>query len=221
MKHNKKGDAMIMVICIMAIFLALSLAAILSASTLMSGSIKSRTKEQCRLSAITFSKVLEAELTRKNDYEDRKNGSTDSLRSYLRKQMESGWTYYNEDELGHSDLKERKKEFDLDSSSFTDLDHPEDNFGEIHVAVYWTAEAGEFGVYKDYSSAKIAVEVTCGKKGQKQKIRTWYNVVYEAYDGSGVKQTTDEWEPSQFSAWELEEGKGNILAWKWQVSEVR
>lgn len=221
MKKNEKGDAMITVICIMAVFLALSLAAIFSASSLMSGALKSKAREQCRLGAVTFSELLEKELTWKSDYEDQKDPERQvyGLRNYLREQMEGDWRYYNENEAGRKDLDKAKKYFTVDTGSVPGMD---ENVGEIKVAIYWTAEASAFETYKDYSKAEVAVEVTCEMKEKKQKqiIRTWYRIGYEAYKPDGTTETKDDWEPGEIQNWEAK-GEGNYLAWKWEVDGIR
>lgn len=210
MKKNKKGDAMIMVICIMAIFLALSLAAIFSASSLMSGVMKSKNREQCRLSAVTFSKMLKEEFEWKTDYEDT---TKNKLRNYIREEIESGtWAYYNENEPGH-----RNKdylEFSVDSDTIKDLAA---DAGEIRMKVYWTSDAAS-AMTGDYREATVEVEVNCGLKGQKQIIHTSYSIDFQPYKADGSVEEDDMWGIEDYIKWKNE---GHILAWHWVGSEMR
>lgn len=216
MRKNKKGDAMIMVICIMAIFLALSLAAIFSASSLMSGALKSKTRDQCRLSAVTFSKMLKEEFEWKTDYEDTEKNK---LRNYIREEMEGGWTYYNEGEAGHTNLEQLKKEFTVNAAAIGDMN---ENAGEMTVSVYWTSDQTSFSphTYKDFQSAKVVIEVTCKREKQEQTIRTFYTITYQPYNADGTVESPEGWGPEEFKKW-VEQTPGNYLAWTWSESEVR
>ena len=105
---NKKnaGVTTIVVVCVMAIIMALSLSLFLTASVLMKSSASSAAKEQCRILAVTFSRQLEEQITDEdNVYEDRLSENASraedihslSLWHYVRQEITDGaWPYYEE-----------------------------------------------------------------------------------------------------------------------------
>ena len=105
---NKKnaGVTTIVVVCVMAIIMALSLSLFLTASVLMRTSAGTAAAEQCRILAVTFSRQIEEQLTSgENIYEDRltenasraENIHSVSLWHYVRQEITEGaWPYYEE-----------------------------------------------------------------------------------------------------------------------------
>lgn len=71
MKMNKRGDAMITVLCILLLFMALSLTILLAASSSLGSSGQNAADTRCRLAAESFSEMMAEELTTqktKNEY---------------------------------------------------------------------------------------------------------------------------------------------------------
>lgn len=62
MKANKRGDAMITVLCIMLLFMALSLTILLAASSSLGSSKQNAASTRCRLAAESFSEMMAEEL---------------------------------------------------------------------------------------------------------------------------------------------------------------
>lgn len=172
---QKKGEAMIVVLCIMAVLMALSLAMLLSASVVMGNAQKSFIREQCRLTAITFSEAIEEKLT--EDYDDALFGlENEGLRRYLRDVISTGqWKYYNEGEAGSSSKKAVTHSFKVQGLENSEGDSP---YGDISVDMYWewdgTKAVGE-GELK-YSNSILGVNVTCSYKGQTQKVKSQYSL---------------------------------------------
>ena len=148
-KDRNKGAAMIVVLCIMAVLMALSLAVLLSASVVMGNAQKAATREQCRLTAITFSEALEEKLT--EDYDD------------------PTFKVENE-EAGHNSKKAVTR-------SFTVENLPSDSaYGDIAVDMYWESD-GTVAIDDEelrYSNSILVVVVTCSYKGQTQKVKSQY-----------------------------------------------
>lgn len=72
MKANKRGDAMITVLCIMLLFMALSLTILLAASSSLGSSKQNAASTRCRLAAESFSEMMAEELMdkkNKNEYQ--------------------------------------------------------------------------------------------------------------------------------------------------------
>ena len=71
MYRKNEGVTTIVVICVMAIVMALSLSLFLTASVLMKNSAGTAAQEQCRILAVSLSEEIEKQLTsEKNHYED-------------------------------------------------------------------------------------------------------------------------------------------------------
>ncbi|PWJ73793.1 UNVERIFIED_CONTAM: hypothetical protein C7383_111129 [Murimonas intestini] len=194
-KDRNKGAAMIVVLCIMAVLMALSLAVLLSASVVMGNAQKAATREQCRLTAITFSEALEEKLT--EDYDDPTfKVENEGIRTYLREAISSKqWLYYNEAEAGHNSKKAVTR-------SFTVENLPSDSaYGDIAVDMYWESD-GTVAIDDEelrYSNSILVVVVTCSYKGQTQKVKSQYALKCQ-YEESVDKN----------------EGETAPVSWKWQ-----
>lgn len=171
-KGKNRGEAMIVVLCIMAVLMALSLAMLLSASVVMGNAQKSFIREQCRLTAITFSEALEEKLT--EEYDDALFGiENEGLRRFLRDAISTGqWDYYNEGKAGHNSKKAVTHSYNLNG-----LDE-DSAYGDIKVDMYWEWDE-EKAVDKEalkFSNSILSVNVTCEYKGQTQKIKSQYTL---------------------------------------------
>lgn len=199
-KDKNKGVAMIVVLCIMAVLMALSLAIILSASVVMGNAQKAAIREQCRLTAITFSEALEEKLT--EDYDDPTYKlENEGIRTYLREAISSNeWLYYNEAEAGHSSKKAVTRSFSVDGL-------PEDSaYGDITVDMYWESD-GTIAIEDEelkYSNSILAVAVTCSYKGQTQKVKSQYALKCQ-YEES-VEKAAEADAPEEKAP----------VSWKWQ-----
>lgn len=162
MKRNRKGSAMIVVLCVMAIVMVLSLALLLSASIVVANANRRKQQEQCKISASSFSKVLEEDL--KDTASVEKSGT---FRAYARKQMKdymdggtTGWTYYNEDEGDAHSLTAAKRTFQMNAENL------KDKVGDLTVEAYWESEKRY-----SYVSLVFTVEAREGKESYKRQIK--------------------------------------------------
>ncbi len=80
LKQDQSGAAMIAVLCILAVFLALALALLLAASTLMRTAGREISGSRVKIEAITFSDRVEEELTEEDG----------SLYQYIQEQLRTG-----------------------------------------------------------------------------------------------------------------------------------
>lgn len=173
LKNRNKGEAMIVVLCILAVLMALSLALLLSASVVMGNAQKASIREQCRLTAITFSEALEEKLL--EDYVDVTYANeNDGIRSYLRSNIGAGWDYYNEAEAGHNSKKKVTRSFTLSGDGVGE----DSEFGEITADMYWSWDSSAPVENKElmYDNSMLVVTVTCNYKGQTQKVKSQYSL---------------------------------------------
>ena len=128
MKKNK-GATTIVVICVMAVIMTLSMGLLLSASVLMKTSGRTLASEQCRILAVSFSKELEQELCNPEyRYENLEQEAADrlaengtiSLWHYVRQNISDGsWPYYEESEGGIHGKDSAFREFTLKKTGTT------------------------------------------------------------------------------------------------------
>jgi hypothetical protein len=160
-KQNKQGSAMIVVLCCMAILMVLVLGLLLTSSTLVANASRKRMQEQCRISASSFSKLIEKDLC-----DTAQTPASGSLRAYVNEQIDnymqhgSGWAYYNEDEEEEEhQMLDAKRTFQFDT---TDL---EDKTGTIKLEGYWESDKNYFEI-----DVVFTVTATRGQETYKQRM---------------------------------------------------
>ena len=165
MKKNK-GATTIVVICVMAVIMTLSMGLLLSASVLMKTSGRTLASEQCRILAVSFSKELEQELCDPEyRYENLEQEAADrisengtiSLWHYVRQNINDGsWPYYEESEGGIHGKDSAFREFNLKKTGATG------EISDITLTIYWTRRdqqlSGIHGI-PDQLIVKTTVEV--------------------------------------------------------------
>lgn len=179
--HNNKGVAMIIVLCVMAVFMALSLALLLGASTVAGTAKKAAVSERCKAAAVTFSKMIGAELT------DESN-SNSSFRDYLKHEITGDdWQCYDETNP-NSSISAVTRDFRIsveDDASAVSVAGKINGY-DLKVQMYWEAEkelletrisANPDTAYHGISLVIVAV----GSKGKESyTISTRYNLICEA-----------------------------------------
>lgn len=142
MNRKNAGVTTIVVVCVMAIIMALSLSLFLTASVLMNTSAKTAASEQCRILAVTLSGQIEKQLTDPaNIYESlleentarAENINNISLWHYIRQEIASGvWPYYEEtgDALHNSENAVRT--FRMDAAGVAS------EIAATDISIYWT-----------------------------------------------------------------------------------
>lgn len=188
MKHNKKGSAMIVVLCIMAILMTLSFALLLSASIVVANANRRKQQEQCKISASSFGKNIEADLKDESIVE--KEGS---LRAYLRDEIERymrsqnlGWAYYNEDEGDAHSMAAAKRTFSMEEASW------KNQTGTLKMEAYWESEYRYADIFFVFT-----VEANIKKESYKRQIKYQLNIMkpeeyMEKYPDKG-KPDQDVW----------------------------
>lgn len=97
MKRRQEGSAMVMILCVMAVVVALCMALLLSASVLTTNAARSNQKEQCRIAAITISDALKDEIETTGNYSTQPGagGDTDTLAGKLHTVFSNDWVRYD------------------------------------------------------------------------------------------------------------------------------
>lgn len=166
MQKNRKGSAMIVVMCVLVVTVALSLALLLTASILMTNAIRSNDKEQCRINAVTLSDLLiekigNIEYSQDSEYQDTESDSVmpyfnalkadSSLEGKLKTIWTRSWKYYSED-LGYLESLDTNRRFTYQLQDGSGLP------GTTEVELYFVSENG--WDLDDYVSASKSVKET-------------------------------------------------------------
>ncbi|MEG1427014.1 MAG: hypothetical protein RSC76_04935 [Oscillospiraceae bacterium] len=171
---SNRGDAMILVLCIMAILITLCLAMLLASSVLMNNVQNKEISEQCRVSAVTIAKELDKGMLESKD--------TASLYQYLRSNISltggGAWPYYNPDEWGHGETAAVYRDMEMTNTQF-------ENTGNIALRMYWTWEHNAM-FNKEYGEIELHLEITAEKRGQKHTISSQYGLSLEKGDPKGT-----------------------------------
>lgn len=141
-KVNNQGVTTIVVVCAMAIIMALSLSLFLTASVLMQESGKTAAKEQSRILAVSFSKQLQQQLTsdetvfanQDSEITDRsQNVYRTSLWHYVKQNISDGsWPYYEEQGTPLHNRENAIRSFTMDVSGVAS------EIAITKVSLYWT-----------------------------------------------------------------------------------
>ncbi|MGN0377677.1 MAG: hypothetical protein ACI4ED_08580 [Suilimivivens sp.] len=141
MNKKNEGVTTIVVVCVMAIIMALSLGLFLTASVLMKTATRTAASEQCRILAVTLSDQVEKQLTgEETQYESRLEENAAkaedihniSLWHYIKQEITDGsWPYYEEPGSSLHSGENAIRSFQMDSSGIA---------GEIAattLSIYW------------------------------------------------------------------------------------
>lgn len=180
-KVNNRGVTTIVVVCAMAIIMALSLSLFLTASVMMQESGKSATKEQSRILAVSFSKQLQQQLTggetvfenREGEIADKvQSGYNTSLWHYIKQNISDGsWPYYEEQGTWLHNRENAIRSFTMDNSGIAS------EIATTEISLYWTKK--EEGIPES-----LIVETSVTVKGQSCTITDIYEleVTGESYE---------------------------------------
>lgn len=141
MKKRQEGSAMVLVLCVMAVIVALCCALLLSASVLSMNAVRANQKEQCRIAAISMSEALRGEIEEKGRYSTgpTKDADTSTLEGKLHTVFTNAWIQ-NEKNPGdiHQIQIDAKGIFNYKMSENEKLPST-----EITVQMYWRQDNGE------------------------------------------------------------------------------
>lgn len=182
-KHDNKGGAMIVVMCVICVFMFISFALLLATSVLVSTTQQASLDDRCRISAVTFSDAVRRELTAEYVTEGVENTE---LRSYLRTNIggmggipgTGAWTYYEDGNPDHTKAAAYR-------TLIFELGEKENDAGKISGEMYWEYDSGSGGVL-------LCMTVTCEYLGRTQKITTQFELLRSEVQ-TGNKETYEKW----------------------------
>lgn len=152
---NKKGEAMIVVMAILAIITALGLTLLLSASTLLGAAKKDSLSERCQVLAISFSKNVEKDII------DEENSN---INKYIKSEIFTNktWTKYDE-ENKTTTTKELIISTGNNDSSLYELGHYLEGYN-LEASMYWSGNVNGSGTSPvDYNGIILTVNITATK----------------------------------------------------------
>mgnify|MGYP003292640337 CR=1 FL=1 len=178
-KHKKiltqnTGATTIIVVCVMAVIMVLSLGLFLTASVLMKTSSGTLAGEQCRIMAVSFSEEIERTLTDEeyqyNDRLEEDAGRAESLTSislwhYVKQNISDGsWPYYDETQGSIHSRTNAMRRFQMEANGVTG------EVADIILTMYWTC-----GEDRDRPE-KLIVETTVTTKERSCSITDVYGL---------------------------------------------
>lgn len=178
-KHKKiltqnTGATTIIVVCVMAVIMVLSLGLFLTASVLMKTSSGTLAGEQCRIMAVSFSEEIERTLTDEeyqyNDRLEEDAGRAESLTSislwhYVKQNISDGsWPYYDETQGSIHSRTNAVRRFQMEANGVTG------EVADIILTMYWTC-----GEDRDRPE-KLIVETTVTTKERSCSITDVYGL---------------------------------------------
>lgn len=180
MERENAGATTIIVVCVMAVIMALSMGLFLTASVLTKNAGRTLATEQSKVLAVSFSNEVSQMLTsREYAYEDRaaeEAGRAESLSEvsiwhYVKQNISDGsWPYYSEAEGGIHSRENSVRSFQMTSTGTTG------EIADITLSLYWMK--GDM----ENRPGKLMVETTVAVKKQTCTIRDIYEL---QIDGNG------------------------------------
>lgn len=164
---NNKGATTIVVICVMAVIMTLSMGLFLTASVMIRTSGRTLAAEQSKILAISLSEELEEKLCSANG---------DALGTYIRKNISDGsWPYYQEEEGNLHSKEHAIRSFALQKDGMTG------EIADVTISIYWVPE--ETGGSELWKQPKqVVVKTTVEVKQQKSSILDIYECEGAAAD---------------------------------------
>lgn len=140
-RRNNQGSALIVVLCVMAFAVALSLTLLLTASALVTNAARSNNREQCRIAAVSVSDLLADEITKNIRYDgagesgirpdSQAEGKATSLKGRLKTVCTSAWYAYQQSQGTIANLRTDSFTYQLTEGTIP---------GKTTVRLYWNDE---------------------------------------------------------------------------------
>lgn len=172
--RSNTGATTIVVICVMAVIMALSLGLFLTASVLLSTSGRTLASEQSRILAVSFSEEVEEMLTSDRylfgslsaEEEGRAENTTGSSIWYYVKQSitDGSWPYYDEEDTVVHSRENAVRTFQINRAETVG------EVADISLSMYWTREGN------GNRPGKLVVETTASSKEQSSSITDVYEL---------------------------------------------
>lgn len=141
MKKKNAGMTTIVVVCAMAIIMALSLGLFLTVSVLMKTAEKSAAQQQCRILAVSFSEEITKQLTSdenvfanqlSEEMAKHQDMHSISLWHYIKQNISDGsWPYYEEGGTPLHDKNNAIRTFEMDASGVAG------EIADTQISLYW------------------------------------------------------------------------------------
>lgn len=174
MERENAGATTIIVVCIMAVIMALSMGLFLTASVLTRNAARTLAGEQCKVLAVSFSNEVSQMLTTQEyAYDDMdaeeagraENLSETSIWYYVKQSISDGsWPYYNEAEGGIHSRENAVRSFQMNPSGTVS------EIADIILTLYW--EKGDV----ENRPGKLIVETTAMVKEQTCTVQDVYEL---------------------------------------------
>lgn len=208
---RQEGFAMIIVMCVMAVAVGLSLALLLTASVLIDNAVRAKDKEQCRINAVAVSDLLIGKI--KSFRYDTSSGASvmpdkdapmwdSSLKEKLKTVATTGWYAYDPDAGTLEQLEKKGK--DYYTYNLQDCGLP----GKTAVELYWVDESGEDWkeldgdpdrAQKQFSNVLLYVKVTSTVREEASTIISTFKPVVNLGEPEG--EGTDPEQPKVWKEW--------------------
>jgi len=180
---NNKGAAMILVLCIMMVFLALSLSILLAASVMQGTARKAAVSERCKVAAFSYSELVERQLV--VGAEVISSMEADSVKSLFR-------TFIVD--RGAAGVYDPEETADVPEKITLACGMEGESIGQtlngynIQMQVYWEGDGKEIEnalnaagsdpleIEKAYRDIRLYVDVICVKASESYRVRSEYAV---------------------------------------------
>lgn len=192
MERENSGATTIIVVCVMAVIMALSMGLFLTASVLTRNAGRTLAGEQCRILAVSFSNEVSQMLTSQEytyaDQDAEETGRAENLLElsiwhYVKQSISDGsWPYYSEAEGGIHSRDNSVRSFQMNEAGTTG------EIADITLTLYWTK--GE----RTNRPERLVVETTATIKEQSCTIQDIYelqvsgNGNYDRWDWKHVEK---------------------------------
>lgn len=174
MERENAGATTIIVVCIMAVIMALSMGLFLTASVLTRNAARTLAGEQCKVLAVSFSNEVSQMLTTQEyAYDDidaeeagrAENLSETSIWYYVKQNISDGsWPYYNEAEGGIHSRENSVRSFHMNQQGTVS------EIADITLTLYW--EKGDV----ENRPGKLIVETMAMVKEQACTVQDVYEL---------------------------------------------
>lgn len=157
LKKDERGAAMIIVMCILAVFFALSLSLLLASSTLVSVARNGVTGSRCKIEAVTFSDRVGEDLA----------DETSELNAYVKQKITGGWAAHTEKEFEQSKA---------DGGSAADC--------TLNLKMQWHEPERPVSGAFSYNDSRLIVTVTVSRGKESHRLKSEYVLNCSAVSGS-------------------------------------
>lgn len=166
---NQEGSALIPVLCILCILAAFVLAMVFSSYQVLTRAQRAATKEQCRMSSVTFEEQFQKMLEEDSSEDDTVLNEAQKY-FYNKIFVEKSWKYYNKEEENHSDKEEVTKVFNAALPGTS-----RENVGDVTIKMYWEWNE-EDSNNAQYQTIVLVVKVKSSLRGQQYTSTTQYEL---------------------------------------------